>query len=226
MKRSEINQIIKDSIQFFEKMNFKLPPFANFAVKDWDIDIDSYREIFNLQLGWDITDFGHNDFAKEGLLLFTLRNGVLGDTVYSKPYAEKIMIVQENQYTPMHYHWHKVEDIINRGGGNLLFKFHQADENDEFSTESIALSFDGCMKTVKPGTVISLKPGESVTIPRKVFHTFWAEEGYGTVLCGEVSAVNDDSRDNNFFDPVGRFPDIEEDEEPYRLLGSDYAGFL
>ena len=28
----------------------------------------------------------------------------------------KIMIVRENQVTPLHFHWKKAEDIINRGG--------------------------------------------------------------------------------------------------------------
>lgn len=36
--------------------------------------------------------------------------------------AEKIMIVREGQVTPYHFHWYKMEDIINRGGGNLINK--------------------------------------------------------------------------------------------------------
>ncbi|QEN08346.1 D-lyxose/D-mannose family sugar isomerase [Oceanispirochaeta crateris] len=226
MTRSKINQIIKESIQFFEKMNFMLPPFAHFSKNDWVENISRYKEILDLQLGWDITDFGHDNFEEEGLLLFTLRNGRLGDSVYSKSYAEKIMIVQENQYTPMHYHWVKMEDIINRGGGNLLIKFYMADENDQFSPENIVLSIDGSETVITAGETVSLKPGESVTIPRKVFHTFWGEEGKGPVLVGEVSMVNDDSSDNNFFKAVGRFPKIEENEQPYRLIGSDYSHIL
>lgn len=45
------------------------------------------------------------------------------------------------------------------------------------------------------------------------------------VLVGEVSTVNDDLTDNRFYDPVGRFPTVEEDEEPYRLLVSDYSRY-
>lgn len=226
MKRSEINRIIEESITFFEKMNFKLPPFANFTKEDWFQNKSSYKEIFDLNLGWDITDFGSDDFMNRGLLLFTLRNGKPNDSYYSKTYAEKIMIVQEGQYTPMHYHWNKMEDIINRGGGNLLIKFYQADENDQFSKNDVVLGFDGIEKSIKAGETMSLSPGESVTIPKKVFHTFWGEKGYGPVLCGEVSMVNDDDNDNNFFDPIGRFPEIEEDETPYRYLGSDYSRYI
>ena len=39
---------------------------------------------------------------------------------------------------------------------------------------------------------------------------------------GEVSQVNDDRTDNRFEPPVGRFPAIEEDEAPYRLLCTEY----
>ncbi len=39
---------------------------------------------------------------------------------------------------------------------------------------------------------------------------------------GEVSQCNDDNTDNRFNPPVGRFPAIEEDEPPYRLLCNEY----
>ena len=38
----------------------------------------------------------------------------------------------------------------------------------------------------------------------------------------EVSQCNDDNTDNRFNPPVGRFPAIEEDEPPYRLLCNEY----
>ena len=45
------------------------------------------------------------------------------------------------------------------------------------------------------------------------------------MLIGEVSCVNDDHNDNVFHEPQLRFPDIEEDEEPYRLLVCDYRKY-
>jgi D-lyxose ketol-isomerase len=42
------------------------------------------------------------------------------------------------------------------------------------------------------------------------------------VLIGEVSMCNDDNTDNRFLNPLGRFPTIEEDEPPYRLLCNEY----
>jgi D-lyxose ketol-isomerase len=41
-------------------------------------------------------------------------------------------------------------------------------------------------------------------------------------LIGEVSECNDDNTDNNFLEATGRFPSIEDDEPPYRLLCSEY----
>ena len=48
------------------------------------------------------------------------------------------------------------------------------------------------------------------------------EPGSGAALLGEVSQCNDDNTDNSFNPPVGRFPKIEEDEAPYRLLCNEY----
>ena len=37
--------------------------------------------------------------------------------------------------------------------------------------------------------------------------------------------VNDDTRDNRFLEPLGRFPAIEEDEEPLYLLCNEYREY-
>jgi hypothetical protein len=37
-------------------------------------------------------------------------------------YAEKVIIVKDGQRCPMHYHFVKTEDIINRGGGVLALE--------------------------------------------------------------------------------------------------------
>ncbi|NLM60744.1 MAG: D-lyxose/D-mannose family sugar isomerase, partial [Clostridiales bacterium] len=76
--------------------------------------------------------------------------------------------------------------------------------------------------TVPAGTELELKPGESVTLVPRMYHAFWAKEGHGPVLIGEVSQCNDDNTDNRFYETMGRFPTIEEDEEPFRLLCNEY----
>ena len=119
MKRSEINALIREAETFFDQHHFRLPPFARWTAEEWHEKGHEADEIRRRALGWDITDFGSGDFEREGLLLCTLRNGDLNDPDELKCYAEKVMIVRENQITPWHFHWNKIEDIINRGGGNL-----------------------------------------------------------------------------------------------------------
>jgi D-lyxose ketol-isomerase len=224
MKRSEINSVIKETEAFFKKSNFRLPPFASYDLKKWKKARGQCAEIFDLGLGWDITDFGSGDFLKKGLTLFTVRNGMLKSAKYPKPYAEKIMLVRKGQITPMHFHAHKMEDIINRDGGLLVIQFYMADKNNKLSRKSLEISTDGTVRKLKAGDKIKLAPGESVTIPQRVYHTFTAERA--TVMAGEVSMVNDDSSDNYFLEKAGRFPEIKEDKPPYRLLVKDYAKIL
>ena len=224
MKRSEINQLIREALAFFGEMNFRLPPWGYWDIEDWKKNRDNCEEIFTNQLGWDLTDFGSGDFGNTGLLLFTIRNGnVNRDT---KPYAEKIMIADEGQVTPMHFHWSKMEDIINRGGGNLMIKLFPSDENENFDTRTFHVSLDGMKRLCNPGDTVRLTPGESITLYPGLYHTFYGEEGKGKVLVGEVSAVNDDHTDNKFYETVGRLPDIVEDEAPLHLLTSDYRKFI
>ena len=224
MKRSEINQLITNSIEFFNEMKFNLPPWAFWTPEEWKGKYETCSEIVENMHGWDLTDFGSGDFMKEGLMLFTLRNGNQGND--KKIYAEKIMIVEENQITPMHFHWSKMEDIINRGGGNLVIDLYKSDKDENFSQEDFEVKIDGITRTISAGGQVILTPGESICLEQGIYHKFYGEAGKGKVLVGEVSAVNDDSSDNRFFDEVGRFPDIIEDEKPLHLLASDYKKYI
>jgi D-lyxose ketol-isomerase len=224
MKRSQINRIIKESMAFFMQYQFELPEFAFFSIDDWKKHESLAAEIFETGMGWDVTDSGMGDFKKYGLTLFTLRNGIVNHQKYQKPYAEKIMISRENQVTPMHFHKHKMEDIINRGGGVLAMQLYLSAELGGFSDKHFTLSVDGIQRTFEPGEWLLLKPGQSVTLLPDVYHTFHAREK--DVMIGEVSMVNDDNHDNFFYEEVKRFPDIEEDEQAEFLLVGDYAKFL
>ena len=220
MKRSEINKIILENIEFIDRMNFKLPKFAYFSPDEWQEKGSEYDEIRENMLGWDVTDYGHGDFRNIGLFLFTIRNGNINKP--GKSYAEKLLISDEDQYSPMHFHHNKMEDIINRGGGNLIVEVYNATEDDQLADTDVTVFIDGHTETVPAGTKIRLTPGESITLPQRQYHAFWAEKGYGKVLIGEVSMVNDDNVDNRFYESQGRFPTIEEDEEPIYLLCNEY----
>jgi D-lyxose ketol-isomerase len=146
----------------------------------------------------------------------------LKDKRYAKPYAEKIMITEEEQITPFHFHWHKMEDIINRGGGNLLIQLYNSDSQENFAETPVKVSIDGRNYTVAPGETIKLKPGESISLSPGMYHKFQGEKGSGKILLGEVSQVNDDQNDNRFYEPAGRFPKIDEDEPASFILCNEY----
>jgi D-lyxose ketol-isomerase len=224
MKRSEINAFLRGAESFFQLHQFNLPSWCRWGLDDWAKNKAACEEIFACNLGWDITDFGSNDFLKRGLLLITLRNG--NPQNKAKPYAEKIMIVGEGQETPLHFHWSKQEDIINRGGGKLVFELYQSTKDEGLSMEPFTIQKDGLQTVVDAGKPLVLDPGESITLDPFVYHRFYALPGTGSVLCGEVSAVNDDAKDNRFYEQLGRFPSIGEDESPYRLLVNDYSTFI
>ena len=227
MKRSEINRIMRESGEFLQRMRFLLPPFAWWSPEDWTKRGPECREIVTNQLGWDITDFGSGDFPRVGLFLFTIRNGTVAELAKptGKTYAEKILIVQPEQVTPTHFHFQKMEDIINRGGGMLEIAFWNSTPEEGLADTPVVIHCDGVERTVEPGAVVSFQPGESVCIPAGLYHRFWGRAGTGTVLVGEVSRVNDDRVDNRFHDPVGRFPKIDEDEPPLHLLTEDYRRY-
>lgn len=223
MKRSEINTYIEEAKGLLSEINFKLPPFADWTPEDWSRKGVEAQEIKDNGLGWDVTDYGQGKFLELGLLLFTIRNGNFSNkTLYPKGYAEKIMVVKENQITPFHFHWNKREDIINRGGGQLVIELYLADSANGLSKDTFSVSLDGVRREVTPGDKVTLLPGESICLEPYVYHTFYGKSGSGSVVVGEVSDVNDDVNDNCYLEKVGRFPVIEEDVGPTHYLCNEY----
>ena len=91
------------------------------------------------QLGWDITDFGRGQFPAYGLLMFTIRNGTFAELKKEngKIYAEKILISDEKQVTLTHFHYQKMEDIINRGGGGTSSLSWNSTTDEQLAATSI-----------------------------------------------------------------------------------------
>ena len=219
MKRSEIDRYIDEARAFFAEHKFNLPEWISWSPQDWTANASKCDEIRFNRLGWDVTDFSSGNFSNEGLVLVTIRNGNVERD--NKTYCEKIMMVREGQVTPIHFHWKKMEDIINRAGGELCIKLWKANEKEEMTDELFTIQIDGITIQVKPGIVIRLKPGQSISFKPYVYHTFWAENGH--CMVGEVSTVNDDTNDNRFYEELGRYAEIEEDVSPKYVLCNEYT---
>ena len=224
MKRSQINAALRELEAACARYCCYLPPFCHITPAQWQTLGHEYDEVRDCMLGWDITDYGMGDFDKMGFSLITIRNGSRAmPEKYPKVYAEKLLYLKEGQYAPNHFHWYKTEDIINRGGGNVLIRVYNALPDESIDRQSpVTVHTDGRAVTVPAGTQVRLCPGESIYIPQRLYHDFTVEPGTGPVLLGEVSQCNDDNTDHRFEPPMGRFPAIEEDEPPYRLLCNEY----
>ncbi len=219
MKRSDVNEYLSEFTSILKNHSFHLPPFAFYTVDMWRQQPKQAKQyVTQHRLGWDVTDFNKEDFSRQGLSLFTIRNNTV-DLI--PPYAEKILHVRKRQITPMHCHLNKIEDIINRGGGQLVIQFQHEDDGDD---RPIRILKDHQKITLKPKESVILNPGESVRIPTKIYHSFWAEDK--DVLTGEVSMVNDDDHDNVFLTPQDRFSQITEDEKPLYILCNEYENWI
>jgi D-lyxose ketol-isomerase len=76
------------------------------------------------------------------------------------------MIVDPDQVTPIHFHWKKMEAIINRGGGNLILRLCNSIPEEKIDMEkAINITADGVPRTLPPGGVVTLTPGESIPLP-------------------------------------------------------------
>jgi D-lyxose ketol-isomerase len=227
MDRSTINSLMHDADLFFRTNHVYLPPFAYWSPRDWASKGGEVEEIVDNYLGWDITDYGLNDFHNSGLLLFTLRNGGPRSWLrgFNKHYAEKVMIAEVGQIHQMHFHRRKMEDIINRSGGSLAIQIYQAGNDEELSDSEVRVNTDGVWRTIPAGSTLLIRSGESITLTPGIYHRFWAEGE--RVLMGEVSSTNDDFSDNKFYKMIGtgRFSNVNEDESPHHLLCGEYKNF-
>ncbi|MGI3184416.1 D-lyxose/D-mannose family sugar isomerase [Nioella aestuarii] len=227
MKRSTINEIMGQADAFIRSFGFALPPFAYWTPDEMRSRRGQIDRIIEGRLGWDITDYGEERFDEMGLFLFTLRNGRQADLKRGGGmcYAEKLLISRKDQLSPMHRHYLKAEDIINRGGAAMAIKLYgSAPDGSLDESAGGTVLCDGIAREFAPGEVLLFQPGESITLMPGDWHAFWGEGG--DVLIGEVSTVNDDETDNWFSAPIGRFAEIEEDVAPDHLLVSDYGRWL
>ena len=227
MKRSEINQAIVWAKALLRKNNISLPDYAAWDMVTWQENRTKVEAIEKLMLGWDITDFGMGDFSKVGAVLYTIRNGLLGDSSVGVPYCEKLIVMKDGQRLPKHYHVCKSEDIINRANGVLQVFLWNADPKTGAPLDTPVRIFqDGIEYTYAPGEEILIQPGNSISLTPYIAHIFGPKAGTGDLIVGEVSAVNDDMTDNYFLENTARFASIVEDESPLHPLCNEYKALL
>ena len=225
MKRSEINNAILKAKKRLAEYKISLPMFGYWSIDDWKENKEKTERIRERMLGWDVTDFGSDDFEKCGAVLFTVRNGDKNDKENKVPYAEKYIILDDKtqQQIPLHYHIEKTEDIINRGGGVLIVELYNKGADGGLDKETpVTVYMDAVKHQFKAGKQVRVTHGNSITLEPFVYHRFYAEKDAGLLIVGEVSKVNDDNCDNVFLVKSERFCPVEEDEKPIHLLVNEY----
>ena len=153
--------------KLLSECHFYLPEFASWSPDKWKTVKNEAQEIIDNRLGWDITDYGTGRFMEYGFSLFTIRNGnVKAPDKYPKTYAEKVLMLYPGQFAPTHYHWNKMEDIINRGGNDIYITVWNGTEDNQKLDTDVTVSCDGIKKTVKAGQTLKIKeaPGGGFAI--------------------------------------------------------------
>jgi D-lyxose ketol-isomerase len=142
MKRSDINQLVRDASACFAAHGWTLPPAPR----------------------WDVTDLGLGDWRKHGLVLINLAE--------EPEYCEKLMYAKRGMVTPMHYHKKKKEDIIARWGSLAVEVWPAGDAPPHPDRAEFEIQVNGSVRSVTSGQVITLSAGERVTLVPGVWHSF------------------------------------------------------
>ena len=222
MKRSEINGAIAWAKDLLHRNNIHLPAMAYWNMDEWKANAGKLDTVRKVMLGWDITDFGTNDFSSVGAVLYTVRNGLMDDPGVGVPFCEKYIVMKEGQRLPKHYHVFKTEDIINRAGGTLRLYLWKVDPaTGKMTDEDVDVYMDGVLHTFKAGEEVLVEPGNSISLTPYIAHIFGPKPGSDLVV-GEVSSINDDNTDNYFLEECLRYTTIEDDEPMTCPLCNEY----
>ena len=211
MKRSFIDARIDEMRAACERHGALLPPFALWAEAEYRNDPVAAARILEGSLGWNVVEFEPGRFAEAGLCVFTLRMGDWRQLNHGRGrlYGEKVLLAQDGQRTPHHYHIVKTEDVVNRGGAKFVVELVKVDRAGAPLKERFRALKDVKTLDLGPGAQVTLEPGESLTLDPFVAHAFWAKGG--PTLAGEVSLANDDRSDNYFLPPLAPPAPIAED---------------
>jgi len=223
MKRSEINAAIDNAHRALAEHGVKLPHYAYWSPDEWARAGPEYARITRNMLGWACTDFGSGTFEQIGITMFDVRNGTPERPDEGTPYGEKIYVLKQGQRLPYHFHHRKTEDIISYHGGTLMIQLFNARDDDTIDEQAPGhVYLDGVRRPFTAGQVFEIPHGGSLTITPRLYHRFWAKDGAGTLVGGEISTISVPKTDNHFGGNARRFVPIEEDEPARWLLNIDY----
>ena len=103
MKRSQINYAIDKALAMAETFRTWpagiCPLYGSHAGRKNGMKVGMKSRIYSFDR--DATDFASGCFRETGLTLLTLRNGSLSDPRYTKPYAEKMLQIQQESANPL-----------------------------------------------------------------------------------------------------------------------------
>ena len=71
MKRSTINRAMQWADTYLRANNIHLPEYAYWPLETWKDSASRLETIRKVMLGWDVTDFGMDDFDHIGAVLYT-----------------------------------------------------------------------------------------------------------------------------------------------------------
>ncbi|MEP7208948.1 MAG: D-lyxose/D-mannose family sugar isomerase, partial [Casimicrobiaceae bacterium] len=115
------------------------------------------------------------------------------------------------------------EDIISYHGGTLMIQLYNARDDETMDESSPGHVYcDGVRHAFEAGEVFEIPRGGSLTITPKLYHRFWAKDGAGVLVGGEISTISVPKTDNRFGGNARRFTPIDEDEPARYLLNIDY----
>ena len=144
------------------------------------------------------------------------------DSIRRRVKARKSLLEETERMSAAERVFSRLESLAAFAMADSILIYNSLPDEEIDRVSDVTVHTDGRTYTVPAGTQIRLTPGESIHIQQRLYHDFTVEPGGGPVLLGEVSQCNDDNTDNRFNPPMGRFPAIEEDEPPYRLLCNEY----
>ena len=149
MKRSEINRLIEDALKFFQEMHFKLPPLGYLDTGAMEQAGGIVRGSGNESVGMGPHGFWYREFQCGRVAAFhpsKRESATRPEALCGKNHDRPGGTGDPHAFST----GPKMEDIINRGGGNLMIQLYPSDREGGFAKKSFQVSLDGLKRELKP----------------------------------------------------------------------------